>query len=95
MTLTPYTAGSDSTTVTVASAQFTLTLAATYVYLFVSSTNCWISQGANPTASAADANMFVPANVLVTIDGATGAKLAVIRDTVDGKASLTPAKRTI
>lgn len=89
----PITSTSDSTAVTVASAQFTPTLAAGQVWMFVSSTACWIAQGADPqTAAAADANMFVPAGVTVLIDGGAGAKLAVIRDTADGRASLTRIK---
>jgi len=36
--------------------------------------------------------MFVPAGVVVSIDGVCGADLAVVRDAVDGKASLTRAR---
>lgn len=85
----PVTNTSDSTAVGAASAQFAPDLAAGQTWLFVSSTACWIAQGANPTAAASDGNMFVPAGVQVMIDGAGGEKLAVIRDTADGRASLT------
>jgi hypothetical protein len=86
--------GSDFTTVTVASAQFT-TIAAMQVnqyFLYSSNTASWIKQGANPTASAAAGSMFVPAGFPVVICGQDGAKLATIRDTADGKASLTPVR---
>lgn len=93
MILCPKTSGSDVIAVVVTSAQFnTITaMAAGQLFLFCSTTNCYIAQAANPTASAADGSMFVPAGVIVTIDGAYGAKLAVIRSTADGTASLTPA----
>lgn len=59
-------------------------------YLFASTVNCWILQGANPTATAADGSMFVPANTQIVIWGGMGAKLAVLRDGgSDGKCSLT------
>ena len=89
----PVTGASDTSTVTIASAQFTPTMVAGQVWLFLSNTDCYISQGANPTAAAADGNMFVPARMAVEIEGDLGAKLAVIRDTADGRASLTRIKR--
>lgn len=89
MILSPDTTTSDSTAVTAASATFTPTMIATEMWLFVSTTNCWIAQGAAPTAAAADGNMFVTANTVIVINGTAGAKLAVIRDTADGRASLT------
>jgi len=84
----------DQVNVIVTSAQFAniVAMAAKQTYLFVSTTACWIQQGANPTAAATPGSMFVPANVQVLIDGALGAKLAVIRDAADGKASLTRCK---
>lgn len=76
-----------------ASVQFALAMDASELYLFASSGACWIKQGANPTASAAAGSLFVPANVVVTIDGALGAKLAVIQDgAATGKASLALAR---
>lgn len=71
-------------TVTVASQVLTNTMAAREVWLFCSSTNCYIGQGATPVASAADGSTFVPANVVVEIDGTCGAHLAVVRQTADG-----------
>lgn len=91
MILSPDTTTSDSTTVTIASATFTPTMTDTDMWLFACNTDCWIAQGAAPTAAVADANMFVPANTVVVINGRAGAKLAVIRDAVDGRASLTRA----
>ncbi len=43
-------------------------------------------------ASAADGNMFAPANLPFLLDGRYGAKVSVIRDAADGKASLTPVR---
>lgn len=44
-------------------------------------------------AAAAAGSMYVPANVIITLDGKQGAQLGVIRATVDGSASLTKTKR--
>lgn len=44
-----------------------------------------------PIASAASGSMFVPANVLLPISGYAGSNVSVIRDTADGKSSLTRA----
>jgi hypothetical protein len=43
-------------------------------------------------ATAADGSMYIPANVIVPIDGKYGAQLGVIRNTADGSASLTRVK---
>jgi hypothetical protein len=88
----PVTSTSDSQAVGAASAQFSPTMEADQVWMFISTTNCWIAQGTNPTAAAADGNMFVPANVFVMIDGGVGAKLAVIQASAGGTASLTRCK---
>lgn len=90
MVISPDTTTALTTTVTVASATFSATMVAKEFWLFTSSTNCWIKQAAVPVAvAAAAANMYVPANTLVVIDGRCGANIAVIRDTADGRASLT------
>ena len=44
-----------------------------------------------PIASAASGSMFIPANVVMPISGYAGTNISVIRDTADGKASLTRA----
>lgn len=82
---------SDEVAVGAASAQFAniVAMAAGQMYVFVSSTACWILQGANPTASAAPGSMYVPPNTIVFIGGLNGIKLAVIQDAAPGKASLT------
>jgi hypothetical protein len=82
---------SDQVAVGAASAQFPniVAMAAGQMFVFVSSTACWIMQSANPTASAAPASMYVPPNTIVFISGSNGAKLAVIQDAAGGKASLT------
>lgn len=91
MILAPDTTSSDSQAVGAASAPFTSTIGKNEIWMFVSTTNCWIAQGANPTAAAADGNMFVPANVIVPISGLGGEKLAVIQASAGGTASLTRA----
>lgn len=92
----------DEVAVTSSSAQFaTLTMdtavpSGLRVYRFVASTSCWLATGANPTASAAAGSLYVPANTALLLDGAiNGAKVAVIRDAADGKASLTPMLRVL
>lgn len=84
----------DAVAVGAASATFPVitTMAVGQRFVFVANTACWIAQGAAPVASAAAGSMFVPANTQVMIDGANGARLAVIQDAVAGKASLTPAR---
>lgn len=44
---------------------------------------------ATMTAAAADGSMFVPAGFSVTLNGDQGPQLGCLRDTADGKASLT------
>lgn len=86
----PDTSTSDSVSVGAASVQFAPTMTNGEKYIFVSTTNCWIAQGADPqTASATDGNMYWPANTPLVIDGGLGAKLAVIQATAGGTASLT------
>lgn len=88
--LSPDTSSSTQVAVGAASVQFSSTLASGQVWLFVSNANCWIAQGANPTASAGAGSMYVPANVVISIWGNGGAKVAVIQDGAStGKASLT------
>lgn len=43
----------------------------------------------SPLATAADGSVYIPANVVFYFDGNRGAQLGVIRDSADGKASLT------
>lgn len=64
------------------------------IYVFTSSTACWIKQGtAAQTAVVGDpANLFVPAGVPVLLMGQNGAHLAVIRHAADGHCSLAPTR---
>lgn len=50
----------------------------------VSTTNCWITFGASPTAAAAANNMYLPAGVVEYFHVTNGQKLAAIRDSADG-----------
>lgn len=92
MDLCPDTSTSSEQAVGTGSLQFGLTMVANLRYLFASTTACWIAQGASPTASAGAGSMLVPPNTIVVIDGTCGAKLAVIQDSVAGKASLTQGR---
>lgn len=83
---------SDRKTVVLASTQFSTTLAEGQFFILTSTTACYILQGSNPTAAVAANNTYVPPNVPFYIDGGLGAKLAIIRLTVDGEATLTRAK---
>lgn len=88
--VTDYTTGAcDSRTVTVGSAQ-AQAMVAGEKYRIVSTTNCWIKFGSNPTASAADGNIYLPANVpLYVVASGVNLVCAVIRDTADGTLSQT------
>lgn len=88
----PITTTSDSVTVSGTSAQFTVAMVNGKKYIFISTTNCWVAQAANPTAAAADGNMFWPASVPLIVDGGVGAKLAVIQASAGGTASLTECR---
>lgn len=90
----PITPLADTVAVAAAAAQFTglVAMANGQFFVFVSTTNCWIKQGANPTATKAAGSMFWPANVPIILAGQDGAKLSVIRDSADGTASLTPVR---
>ncbi len=84
------TATSDRTTVTSSSQQFSFTMVAGEFYVVTSTIGAYILQGTNPTAAAADNNTYIGPNQSVMIDGAAGAKLAIIREgSSDGAATMT------
>lgn len=89
--LVPNSSG-DLVTVGAASTQHATVMQANVKYMFVSSTLCYIKQGANPTASAASGSSLVPPNYPIYLEGNHGAKLAVIQHTAGGSATLTPMK---
>lgn len=75
----------DYVAVAVASAQSVVWAANCREIRVVSTTNCHINIGANPTAAATDDNGFyLPANVVEYFHVSGGQRLAVIRDTADG-----------
>lgn len=89
LTVSP--SGSETIAVAVASATFAATLDASKAYWFASTTACYITQHATAPAAAAGAqtgSVFVPANTPVHLHGANGIKLAVIRASADGFATL-------
>jgi hypothetical protein len=93
MRIVPVTATSDRKTVTSTSAQFDTTMAAGEFYVFTTTVAAYIKQGANPvTATAADASVLIGPGQSCLIDGGIAAKLAVLRATEDGEATLTRAK---
>ena len=94
MNLAPDTSSSIEKAVGATSVKFGASMGASAdVWMFVSTVDCWIAQGANPTASAGAGSMFVPAKVIIQITGRAGADLAVVEDSTAGKASLTRALR--
>jgi len=66
-------------------------MASGHLYVFCSTSDCWIRQSANATTNAAGkaaTSMFVQKGIQVLLDGAQGAQLSVIQDTAGGNASL-------
>lgn len=78
--LIPVAGTSDFQAVTGSSVELAgTTMVATGLYVLTCSVDTWVKQGAAPTAAAADGSMFVPAGLPLLIDGAQGAKLAVLK----------------
>jgi hypothetical protein len=76
---------SDYVTVTATSAQSNAIGSTTHDVRVVSTTNCHITFGSDPTAAATDDNgIYLPAGVVEYFHVTPGQKVAVIRDTVDG-----------
>lgn len=74
----------------VTSVTYALSMSIGSYYMFISSTNCFIKQtDAGTAATGATGSQWLPANTPIFLRGSHGAKLSVIRDTADGKASLT------
>ncbi len=85
----------QSTLIVTDNSDGTLTITANAAYMTITETVAnagFLVAAFAPPATAADACMYVPANVILTIDGSYGPQLGVIRDTANGSASLTPAK---
>lgn len=76
---------SDYVTVGAASAQSAVFGASTFEIRVVSTTNCHINIGANPTAAASDNNgLYLPAGVVEYFHVTPGQRLAVIQDSAAG-----------
>ncbi len=94
----PVTPLSLSTTVTGSAVNVSTTLEVgqapgTVVWEFVANTDAWITQSTTAVpvvATAGAGSMFVPARAKVAIDGSNGQRLSVVRDSADGRCSLTP-----
>lgn len=85
----PKLSASQSTTITAAAANVATALVPGKRYIFVANTDSWIKQGAAPTATAGAGSTFVPARTIVQIIGGSGAVISAIRDTADGRGSVT------
>jgi FtsP/CotA-like multicopper oxidase with cupredoxin domain len=84
----------DYITVGAASVQSVVFSAQTTEVRVVSSTNCHINIGQNPTAAATDNNgMYLPANVVEYFHVAPGERLAVIQDTAGGTMTVSEMSR--
>lgn len=84
----------DYITVGAASAQSAVWSATTEEIRVVSTTNCHINIGQNPTAAATDNNGFyLPANVVEYFHVTPGQRLAVIQDTAAGTLSVSEMTR--
>lgn len=87
--LVPTAATSDYQAVTASSVELAgTTMVVTGLYVFTADVDCYVKQGAAPTAAAADGSMFVPAGMPLLIDGLQGAKLAVIAKSTTGVCTL-------
>lgn len=76
---------SDYIAVSATSAQSAAFGTNTHEIRVVSTTNCHINIGVNPTAAASDSNgMYLPLGVIEYFHVSPGQKLAVVRDTADG-----------
>jgi FtsP/CotA-like multicopper oxidase with cupredoxin domain len=76
---------SDYVTVNATSAQTNAVGANTHEIRVVSTTNCHINIGADPTAAASDDNgIYLPAGVVEYFHVSPGQKVAVVRDSADG-----------
>lgn len=90
----PVTELSIAATVAAAEVDFSTTMVAGRLYVYVCDIASWIKQGTTPAASAADGSMYVPANTPIPVLGNNGTKLSTIRHGgADGKASLTPMQQ--
>jgi hypothetical protein len=102
--VTLITADSDFLAVTITAAPFdTLGMTPDRDYAYCATEDSWIKLGdlvldnsddvVSPIASAGAGSTFVPAKVIVYLDGARGDALSVVRDSADGLSSLTPIAR--
>lgn len=83
---------SDFSTVTSTSQLFTVTLAQDQYAVITCDVDCYVRQGANPTAAAADGSILVMAGQSIPINGDSGPKVAIIRKGgADGVATMTRA----
>lgn len=84
---------SDNVAVGAASAQTQVFGPHIDVIRVVSTTNCWINIGTNPTAANADDNLYLPANVIEYFRVAPGQRLAVIQDSAAGTINVSEMTR--
>ena len=90
MAQTPVISTSVFSTITVAAQQFALTMGTNEYWELTASVPCYIAQSANPTAAGANGSELVLAAGVKLIEGASGAKISIIRvGAVDGVATMT------
>lgn len=61
------------------------------VVRLVSTSDCWVTMGANPTAAAGAGSFYLPAKSPLVVNMTAGNLIAVIRDTADGTLSILPS----
>jgi hypothetical protein len=79
-----YSGTSDVVTYTSSSVQSAAFGAQTHEIRVVCTSNAWINIGENPTASAGDGSIFMPAGLVEYFHVSPGQKVAVIQDSSGG-----------
>lgn len=80
--------GSSVVAVGAASAQSAAVPAHIHTVMLTASTDCWVSYGVSPTASAADGSFFMPAGEAIKLGVVPGQLFAAIQDAAAGELSV-------
>jgi hypothetical protein len=64
------------------------------VYRVRATQNCWVAQGATPTATAGSGSDYLAIGQELLLDGSNGAHVSVKADTTSGNVTITPMLRT-
>lgn len=76
--------GSDVVAFAGASVQSTAVPSGVYEIRVVCTSNAWIKVGSNPTATAGDGSLFMPAGLVEYFHVSPGEKVAAIQDSAGG-----------